>query len=67
MRPIVAVTAVSLCLWAGIIWGAMAVTDELAPSLIPAAKQRLHATLVVAETHVRTRIAYYKSKLRIPA
>ena len=67
MRPIVAVTAVSLCLWGGIIWGSLALTDEFAPSFIPGAKHKLHATLIVAETHVLTRIAYYRSRFRLPA
>ena len=67
MRPIVAVAAVSLCLWYGIVCGVVAATDEFAPNLIPVAKHRLVATFDIAKTHVRTRIAYYRSKFRIPA
>ena len=67
MRPIVAVTAVSLCLWYGILKGAVAVTDEMAPSFLPNAKEQLHRTIQKAETHVRARLAYYRTKWRIPA
>ena len=66
MRPIVAVMAVSLCLWGGMVWTVLALTDEFAPSFIPGAQHKLHATLVVAETHLLTRIAYYRSRFRFP-
>ena len=66
MRPILAVTAVSLCLWYGIISGATALTYEFAPTLIPGAKHKLHKSFAKAEAHVRARLAYYRTKWRIP-
>ena len=67
MRPILLVTAVSLCLWYGIISGATALTYQFAPSLIPVAKLKLHKSYARAEAKVRARLAYYFTKWRIPA
>ena len=67
MRPIVVVAVLSACLWWGILWGTAALTNALAPSLIPRAQQSLQATLVNAERHVRKRIAFLRAKRWIPA
>ena len=67
MRPILLVTAVSMCLWYGIISGATAITYQFAPSFIPGAKLKLHKSFAKAEAKVRARLAYYRTKWRIPA
>lgn len=67
MRPIIAVAAVSICLWCGIIWCAVSLTNQMAPAFLPGAQQTLHATLAKAERHVRKRLAFFRAKRWIPA
>ena len=65
MRPWVAVTAVSLCLWCGIAWLAIAATNQLAPGFLHAAKNKVNASIAKVETRVQ--LAFYRTIWRDPA
>ena len=65
MRPIVAVTAVSICLWCGIVWSAVAATNIVAPGFLHAAKNKVNTSIARVESRVQ--LALYRTIWHGPA
>ena len=49
MRVILLVSALSLCLWYGLLQGALTVSDYVMPSFIPNAKHKVHEAVIRAK------------------